>query len=1066
MAGHTDTKFFTNSENDSLYDRFLSTIKHAHNFDILVGYFRTSGFYHLYQELEKVEKIRILIGLNTDKKSFELIEEARQSSMDFESHKRCREIYSDTIVEEMEATEDSYQIEVAAQKFIEYIKSGMLEIRAHPSRNLHAKVYITRFHKDDRDYGRVITGSSNFSENGLVAQREFNVELKDRVDVEFALERFEELWVEGVDVSEEYVETIKNRTWLNDRITPYQIYLKFLYEYFKEDINVDEDLDLTLPEGFMDLAYQKQAVVSARKILETYNGVFLSDVVGLGKTFITALLLQKLPVGRKLIICPPVLMDYWKETLHQFYVPGFDVESLGKLDKILEQGVDKYTYIVVDEAHRFRNELTAGYEALHKICRNKKVVLVSATPLNNKLEDIKTQIKLFQPAKSSSIPGVQNLENFFKAQQKELDQFEKGSPEYLEAVKRTSESVRDKVLKHIMVRRTRSEIKNYFGEDISKQGLHFPEMAEPQRIIYKFDAETESAFNQTIELLKDFSYARYTPLLFLKNQLSEFDQQSQRNVGGFMKGILVKRLESSFFAFKNSLRRFIHSYKRFIEMYDEGTVWMSNKVDVFELLDADGEERLLSLMDEDKAQKYASKDFQPDYRDKLLNDIQILEKVSSLWETIDRDPKAEFFIKELQENQILKDNKVLIFSESKETVEYLQGQLDKHFKDNVLSYHSNGGTFQGEAHRNEYLRDIIKANYQPKHPNPRDDVSILLTTDVLAEGINLHRSNIIINYDLPWNPTRVLQRVGRVNRVGTEHENVYVFNIFPTDQSDEHLGLENNIKGKIQAFHNTLGEDAKYLSDDEELSTHELFGERLYQKLNDKSTFEDDGDIDSELRYLQVIRDIRDKNSNLFAKIKNLPKKARSGRKLPENLVTDDEQLLTFFRKGRLKKFILADFNAPRELTFLEAARLFECDPDTPAHSIPKSYYNLLMENKEYLEEITGDESIDMQASRGGSSNEAFIVKTLKASAKFQGYTDDDEDYLKLVRAAFESGSVPKNTSKRIKQAIQKNLQPLNVLRVLKDHIKYDDLYIDSQRPKEIAVREVILSEYLAGSKE
>lgn len=1066
MAGHTDTKFFTNSENDSLYDRFLSTIKHAHHFDILVGYFRTSGFYQLYKELEKVEKIRILIGLNTDKKSFELIEEARQGDLDFESHKRCREIYSDTIVEEMEATEDSYHVEVAAQKFIEYIKSGKLEIRAHPSRNLHAKVYITRFHEDDRDFGRVITGSSNFSENGLVAQREFNVELKDRADVEFALERFEELWAEGVDVSEEYVDTIRNRTWLNDRITPYQIYLKFLYEYFKEDINVDEDLDLTLPEGFMDLAYQKQAVVSARKILETYNGMFLSDVVGLGKTFITALLLQKLPVGRKLIICPPVLMDYWRETLHQFYVPGFDVESLGKLDKILEQGVDKYTYIVVDEAHRFRNELTAGYETLHKICRNKKVVLVSATPLNNKLEDIKTQIKLFQPAKNSSIPGVQNLENFFKVQQKELDQFEKGSPEYLEAVKRTSGSVRDKVLKHIMVRRTRSEIKNYFSEDISKQGLHFPEMAEPQRIIYKFDEETENAFNQTIELLKDFSYARYTPLLFLKNQLSEFDQQSQRNVGGFMKGILVKRLESSFFAFKNSLRRFIYSYKRFIEMYDEGTVWMSNKVDVFELLDADGEERLLSLMDEDKAQKYASKDFQPDYKDKLLNDIQILEKVSSLWKTIDRDPKVEFFIKELKENPILKNNKVLIFSESKETVEYLQGRLDEHFKDKVLSYHSNGGTYQGEAHKNEYLREIIKANYQPRHPNPQDDVSILLTTDVLAEGINLHRSNIIINYDLPWNPTRVLQRVGRVNRVGTEYKNVYVFNIFPTDQSDEHLGLENNIKGKIQAFHNTLGEDAKYLSDDEELSTHELFGERLYQKLNDKNTFEDDGEIDSELRYLQVIRDIRDKNTDLFAKIKNLPKKARSGRKLPENVATDDERLLTFFRKGRLKKFILADFNTPQELTFLEAARLFECEPDTPGESIPKSYYNLLMENKEYLEEITGDESIDMQASRGGSSNEGFIIKTLKASAKFQGFTDDDEEYLKLVRAALESGSIPKNTSKRIKQAIQKNLQPLNVLRVLKDHIKYDDLYMDSQKPREIAVREVILSEYLAGSKE
>ena len=1065
MPKHTDTKFFTNTEHDALYDRFLSTIKHARHFDILVGYFRTSGFFRLYEALARVAKIRILIGLNADPKSLALIEGARQVELGFESHKRCRAIYRDTLAGEMEDAEDSFQVETAARKFIEYIQSGRLEIRAHPGRDLHAKVYITRFHEDDRDFGRVITGSSNFSENGLVAQREFNVELKDRADVEFALLRFEELWAEGVDVSEEYVATIQDRTWLNDRITPYQIYLKFLYEYFKEDINADEALDLALPEGFMDLAYQKQAVLSARKILNTYNGVFLADVVGLGKTFISALLLQKLPAGRKLIICPPVLMDYWRETLHQFYIPGFEVESLGKLERILERGVDQYSYIVVDEAHRFRNELTRGYETLHKICRNKKVILVSATPLNNKLEDISAQMKLFQPGRNSMIPGIRNLERFFKAQQKELDQCEQGSPEYLDVVKRTSARVRDKVLKHVMVRRTRSEIKNYFSEDITRQGLTFPEMAEPQRIIYQFDSRTEQAFNETITLLKGFSYARYTPLLFLTNRLSEFDRQSQRNVGGFMKGILVKRLESSFHAFKNSLRRFIDSYRRFIDMYDAGAVWISNKADVFELLDADGEERLLALLDKDKARKYEPADFQPDYRDRLHNDMRILEQVTALWKTINRDPKVEFFIRELQENPILKDSKVLIFSEARETVEYLQGRLDAHFKDKVLSFHGNGGVYRGEARKKEYLRETIKANYEPQHPNPRNDVRILLSTDILAEGINLQRANIIINYDLPWNPTRVLQRVGRVNRVGTAHRNIYVFNIFPTDQSDEHLGLEDNIKGKIQAFHNTLGEDAKYLSEDEELSTHELFGARLYQKLNNKNTFDDDGDTDSELRYLQVIRTIRDNNTDLFAQIKRLPRKARAGRALPEELATEAERLLTFFRKGRLKKFILTGPDTPRELTFFEAARLFECGPDAPGQIIPASYYNLLRANKKYLEEAGDDESMDGQAPRGGASNEDFIIKTIKACAKFEGFTDDEEAYLRLARAALESGAIPKNTSKRIKQAIGKNLRPLPVLRVLKEHISHADLAAGKQKPGEMAAREVILSAYLAGRK-
>ncbi len=1067
MAKSSDLRFFTNTESDSLYQRFLSTMKDAQNFDILVGYFRTSGFFRLYKQIEKIEKVRILIGLNTDRKSFELFDEAtHQGALDLESHKKCREIYAHTLIDEMETTEDSHAVEIAAQKFIEFIQSKKLELRAHPSRNLHAKVYITRFHDDDRDFGRVVTGSSNFSENGLIAQREFNVELKDRPDVEYALERFEELWAEGVDISDEYIDTIRDKTWLNDRITPYQIYLKFLYEYFKEDINIEEELEFSLPDGFMDLAYQKQAVVSARKILDTYNGVFLSDVVGLGKTFITALLLQKLPAGRKLVICPPVLADYWRETLHQFYVPGFDIESLGKLDRILERGVDKYTYIIVDEAHRFRNELTSGYETLHKICRNKKVILVSATPLNNKLEDIKTQIKLFQPAKNSTIPGVQNIDNFFKAQQKELDQYEKGTPEYLDAVKRTSERVRDKVLKHIMVRRTRSEIRNFFSEDISKQGLKFPDMAEPQRIVYEFDSKTEQAFNQTIDLLKNFSYARYTPLLYLKKQLSEFDLQSQRNVGGFMKGILVKRLESSFYAFKKSLDRFIRSYERFIGMYDDGTVWISNKVDVFELLDADDEGKLQSLVEEDRAQKYQSADFLPDYKTKLQHDLEILKRIAKLWQAIDADPKADYFINELKNNRILAGQKVLVFSESKETVDYLQDRLNKHFPGTVLSYSSQGGAYDGTAHQGEFLRELIKANYQPKYPNPKDNVHILLTTDVLAEGINLHRSNIIINYDLPWNPTRVLQRVGRVNRIGTAHDKVFVFNIFPTAHSEAHLGLENNIKGKIQAFHNTLGEDAKYLSDDEELSTHELFGERLYRKLNDKQTFEGEEEVDSELRYLKVIRTVRDKNADLFAKIKSLPKKARSGRLLPENLAQNADRLLTFFRKGRLKKFILADKTSPIELTFLEAAHLYECAPDTPAYAIPKEYFEFLQVNKDYLSEITGDESIDMQAGGGGSSNEAQILKTIKAViGKFKGFTDDDEEYLKMVRAALENGTIPRNTSKRIKQAMEKNLTPLNVLQVLRNHISYDDLYIDSHKPKEQAIREVILSEYLAGSE-
>ncbi len=244
---HTDLTFFTNEEGSSLLDRFRVTLENnTRFFDVLVGYFRTSGFFHLYKSLEKVEKIRILVGINANKQTQELLTRAgaktksgteQQLTLKF-SHKETKDAFADEVTGEMEASEDNINVESGVRKFLEFIKSGKLEIRAYPSQSIHAKVYIIR--KDtakSEDYGRVITGSSNFTYSGLNENLEFNVELKDSRDVKFALEKFETLWQDSVDIADKYIETINNRTWLNDTITPYELYLKFLYEYFKERIN-------------------------------------------------------------------------------------------------------------------------------------------------------------------------------------------------------------------------------------------------------------------------------------------------------------------------------------------------------------------------------------------------------------------------------------------------------------------------------------------------------------------------------------------------------------------------------------------------------------------------------------------------------------------------------------------------------------------------------------------------------------------------------------------------------------------------------------------------------------
>ena len=1070
----TDLTFFTNEEGHSLLSRFKSTLKDTQLFDVLVGYFRASGFYQLYDALEPVEKIRILVGLSIDRDSYDAMQYHQQNGIiDFESHQRTKKKYQENLKEEIENTaENDNRLEIGIRKFIEFLKADCqdpemdkasngngkkLEIRAYPSKNIHAKVYIGKFKPEDRDYGFVITGSSNFSESGFVVNREFNVELRSKRDVLFAEDQFNALWKDSVDISDDFVDTIQNKTWLNDQILPYELYLKLIYEYLEEDINLANEFEPFLPEGFMKLKYQNQAAIQAKKILETYNGVFLADVVGLGKTFITALLLQQLQ-GRTLVVCPPVLKDYWKDSLFDFGIRSFEVESLGKLEHIIKKGLERYDYIVVDEAHRFRNENTQSYADLLDICRGKKIILVTATPLNNTVDDIFAQLKLFQAPKNSTIPGIPNLEKYFSGFRTKLAKLEKTDPEYKKLIKEVSDDIKNSILRYVMVRRTRTDVMNYFKKDMEMQGLTFPDIDNPQKIVYEYKGELETIFNKTINKLQEFTYARYTPLLYYigNKTLSEFERQQQRNVGGFMKGILVKRLESSFHAFRQSVDRFIASYEKFIQMYQGGTVYISKKVDVYDLIESDSIERLEAFVEDEKAQKYDSKDFRKEFIDKLVFDLEILREVKSLWANVNSDPKLEQFIRDLTTIPALKKNKLVIFTESKETGDYLYEALLNEFPEKVMFYSSTGGRHIDKKTLSNHTisRDIITANFDPKHKEKRDNIKILIATDVLAEGINLHRSNVLINYDLPWNPTRVLQRAGRVNRLGSTFPKVYIFNFFPTTQSDEHLGLEVNITNKIQMFHDILGEDAKYLSDGEEFGSQELFN-----TLNNKTAYTgEEGDGDSELKYLEMIRKIRDEQPELFEKIKNLPKKARSG--FQKSTITSD-QLVTFFRIGRLKKFYINKGGESKEITFFDTVKELECKPDTKRAQIPNEYYHLLQTNKTRFELDTtvGDEPTK---AGGGRSNAKYIETRLKDKSfkNFKGFTDSNDEFLNGVKDMLTQGTIAKKTAQLIKNELEKTTDPLQMLHILEKHIRFVAIE-GAQNAKKFQKREVILSGYL-----
>ena len=883
MTQNTDLTFFTNEPERDLYSRFSKILKsNTQFFDVLVGYFRTSGFFKMYEAMESVEKIRILVGLNVDKYTVKIIDKANaELAYEAPTTKEAKDAFSDSIENEFAQSETTAEIEQGVRTFIEWLKNGKLEMRIYVDAPIHAKVYIMRKDMDKvpDSYGSVITGSSNFSEAGLQNNLEFNVELKDSRDVQFALEKFEELWAKGVPITQDYIEAVEKKTWLRNDITPYEIYLKTLYEFFKEEINSDKDLlaDDLLPDGYMKLQYQIDAVVQAKKILETYNGVFISDVVGLGKTYICAMLAKSLKKGRKLVICPPVLVDYWKDVLLEFDVAA-EVESLGKLESILEKGVDRYKYVFIDEAHRFRNQGTEGFSNLHKICYGKKVVLISATPINNYSSDIENQIYLFQPKHNSNIIGVKNLENFFRDLRSKEKKFTKGSQMYLDQVRANSEEIRDKILRHIMIRRTRSEIMEYYADDLKKQGLTFPKLGTPEPIAYVFDEDTNTVFNETVEVIKNFKYSRYKPLVYLKDTKKYASLlTAQHNMGGFMKSILVKRLESSFFAFKNTLSRFQESYEKFIDMYEAGEVYISKKVDVYDLLDSGDDDKLMELVEAETVMHFKSSEFDEKFIKDLKWDLTKLKYLSDMWKNIQTDPKLDQFKYELQHNKKLIGNKKIIFTESKETAEYLVENLTDLYGSRVIAYTGSSSLV---------LKSVIEDSFNPKFREKNNDqFDVLITTDVLAEGINLHRANALINYDLPWNPTRIMQRVGRINRVGTEFDQIYVFNFFPTAETNKHLPLKDRIMEKLQAFHDTLGEDFKYLSEEEEVSSQKLFND-----LNMDLDVDEDS-ANPELAYLAIIRQVRDNDTALFEKIKKLPKKAKTGR---NSILVSDEATVSF----------------------------------------------------------------------------------------------------------------------------------------------------------------------------
>ena len=1012
------TNFFTNEKENTLLEKIEGVFKYrkVHFFDALVGYFRASGYFRIRKFIQQTPKIRILVGINVDKLTYQA---NRQGLLFNPSEEKTQEEFFDEIKRNIQEAKYDKEVEDGMYQFIEDIMTGRITMRIHPKQNIHAKIYIFReevYHP--HSYGSVITGSSNLTEAGLEKNFEFNVELRYDDDIQFATETFEKLWAESVEIDISHIEKIKRESYLNPDFTPYEVYLKFLLEYFGKSIDFDPNSVSDLPNGYKKLSYQIDAVNDGYAKMMKHNGFFLSDVVGLGKTVVSALIAKKFffsngfPAYRShtLIIVPPAMQTSWEATLSEFKLDNFKVITNGSLHKI--QNPELYDLIIVDEAHKFRSDTASMYTELQKLCKtqakhydgslhDKKVILVSATPLNNKPEDIANLVYLFQDSKDSTLEEG-NLQKFFREQIDRYNKLKKQKNISLiaEEIKAIYERIRVKVVEPLTVRRTRTDLmeNDAYKQDLLKQGIQFPEVKAPCKIYYQLDDRLDDLYDKTIMYLSDqnngLQYYRYQAIKYLKpdkkNKYKKADMISVQ-LAKIMKTLLVKRIDSSFYAFKQSLKRYYNANQIMLNMFEKGTIYMAPNLKVNELLSEDKEEDLIKLIEEARdtdstIEICTPNDFVEGFKDGIEADNKILKELVKLWDEVDSDPKLDIFIDYLKtrlfDKEINQEGKLVIFSESKETTKYLSDSLRENGFDHILTVQSDNRDTQMPI-----LLTNFDANYKGEKKN---DFNIVISTEVLAEGVNLHRANVIVNYDTPWNSTRLMQRIGRVNRIGSSAKAIYIFNFFPTSKVNNDIELEKKAKMKLFAFHAALGEDSQIYSTDE---TPESFG------LFDKNI---DEERDEKLRYLMWLRQLKAENPDLIKHINKLPLRARVGRKsklLPGSTIV-------FIRNKRRDAFTFIRANGDVEdLTFLEAAKEFEARIDEKSIPLHAKHHEQVAKAIEIFASMEKESQVakrKVNPSQGPNEKKALIY--LDGFTNIPDISDQELDLIEKAKIAITTG--------------------------------------------------------------
>jgi len=947
------SKFFNNDTGNTLFDKLKGIALGMANFDrflAVVGFFRSSGYFKLRKELKDVEEIKILVGINID----DIFRRHNKTMLMLESAEKAKIVYDEEFRQDIINARYAPEVEEGILQMCQDLVDGRLQMKIHSTKNLHAKFYLClpQNHSEHTD-GWVIMGSSNISDSGLGTTQspryELNVAMKDFDDVDYCHTEFKKLWEEAVPLTIDDIEGIKQKTYLGYQPTPYEIYLKVLIDTFGDQ--VEDDFSVQLPSGVMELKYQTDAVIQGFQMLMRHNGLFLADVVGLGKTMIATMIAKRFieANGRNtsiLVVFPPALRENWEDTFKLFGIyHKAQFITNGKLDRVLD-GKDRYKskeefdLIIVDEAHGFRNGGSGKYDDLQKICKadcvntgllkslRKKVMLLSATPLNNRPEDLLNLLLLFQDSQSCTIDGIPNLKGFFAEHIKaySLLMKERETRDVTADVDKIYEVIRERVIDKVTVRRTRSNIENdpEYKKDLKAQGIVFPKPLAPTPLEYEMDVDTSNRFFYTLNVLSDdkfephLHYARYRAIEFLKPELRA-KYRNAVHVGQTLAGIyrvhMVKRLESSFHAFKLSLATLLRITDDMLKMFAEDKVIIAPDLNVKDLqakgmeLDEIIEKALEKGYNESDI-LYKSEDFDPDFIAMLQHDKKVLEVLNADWKQEHDDQKFDLFREKLENEFFDSRNlsgKLVVFSESVDTLNYLKGRLENELgRKDVLTV---------TAENRDRRATDIKENFDANSTVKKDRYNIILTSDVLAEGVNLHRSHIIVNYDSPWNASRLMQRIGRVNRIGSVAEFIYNYMFYPSPQGNKQIKLYENALVKLQGFHSAFGEDVQIYSKEEIVKQFKMFDSNVKDSM------------DAKLALIRELRDVFNNNRELYDKVKQLPLKSRVAR----NTGKHTDKTIIFVSSDVKTEFYLATDKTVVPIDFLEAVKYLKAKPEEQA---------------------------------------------------------------------------------------------------------------------------------------